>query len=78
MTVTPKVNEPIAVGVPEITPVLGARVKPPGKLPVASWKVYGPVPPMTTRFAEYPCPIVPPGTMVLKTGGPPIVCENTP
>ena len=34
VTIMPKEVEPTAVGVPEITPVLGARVKPGGKDPV--------------------------------------------
>lgn len=36
VTVTVKLAVPLAVGVPEITPVAGARVNPAGKLPAVT------------------------------------------
>ena len=38
------VNVPALVGVPDIAPVFAFRLKPPGKLPVATLQVIGAVP----------------------------------
>src|SRR5215813_7135751 len=44
-----KLDVPAAVGVPEITPVLAARVNPAGSVPLAIDQVYGGVPPLAAR-----------------------------
>jgi hypothetical protein len=46
-SLTPIVQEPVAVGVPVIAPVDVFNVKPGGSVPVATKKVYGGVPPVT-------------------------------
>lgn len=48
-----KLELPAALGVPEITPLLPARLRPPGSEPEATLHVYGGVPPEAWRFAEY-------------------------
>jgi hypothetical protein len=47
-----KLKVPFAVGVPEITPVLAARLSPAGRLPEVIDQVYGVVPPVATRDLE--------------------------
>ena len=60
VTVTVKFDVPLAVGVPEITPVAGARVKPVGKAPAVIDHVYPGVPPLASTVCEYAVPLVPP------------------
>jgi hypothetical protein len=48
---------PVAVGVPLIIPVLEAKVKPEGRLPVVTDHVYGLTPPETAKVTEYDVPI---------------------
>lgn len=43
----------VAVGVPEMTPVDGFSVRPPGRLPSVVDHVNGPAPPETDRVCEY-------------------------
>lgn len=46
LTVTVKVDVAAVVGVPEITPVAPAKVKPAGRVPTVTAQVYGEVPPV--------------------------------
>jgi hypothetical protein len=48
-TCTVKFDVPCAVGVPEITPVVGDIVKPAGREPEAMLHAYGVTPPVATR-----------------------------
>jgi hypothetical protein len=70
VTWTVTAEEPAAVGVPEITPVVASIVKPVGKVPVLSVKLNGSAPLLTTRAKLYGVPTVPerPDTGVLTTG----------
>jgi hypothetical protein len=73
-SVTEKVmDEPLtaAVGVPEMTPVAAARVKPVGRAPLVIRQVYGAVPPEAANVAAYVAPTVPFGNEVvlIDTGG---------
>ena len=52
VTFTVKDAAPLAVGVPEITPVLAFRTKPVGKLPPEIVKANGAVPPVVVRVCE--------------------------
>jgi hypothetical protein len=47
-----KLKVPLVVGVPEITPVLDARLSPAGRLPALIDQVYGVVPPVASRDLE--------------------------
>src|ERR1700690_3108902 len=58
VTVTPKVVEPAAVGVPLRTPALD-RAIPAGKFPLLRLQVYGVVPPAAWKVMEYATPTVP-------------------
>src|SRR5262249_5106226 len=46
-----KLLEPMAIGVPEITPVLASSVRPFGKVPVFTDQTYGPRPPVACNLA---------------------------
>jgi hypothetical protein len=59
VTVAVKAKVPLAVGVPEITPVPAARVSPAGRLPLVIDHVYAGVPPVARRLCEYVTPSVP-------------------
>ena len=50
-----------AVGVPEMTPVVAARLRPAGKLPELICHVYPGVPPIACKLVEYAVPEVPEG-----------------
>lgn len=52
---------PLAVGVPEIIPVLAARLRPAGRLPELIDQERGDVPPAAIRVLEYAVPSVPAG-----------------
>jgi hypothetical protein len=52
VTVTVKVDIPLAVGVPEIVPVVEASVSPAGRLPEVTDHVYCGVPPLACRVWE--------------------------
>ena len=56
-----------AVGVPEMTPVAAASVRPAGSVPLVSRHVYGAVPPDAARVAAYVEPMVPAGSDVVVT-----------
>lgn len=51
-TAAVKLKVPLAVGVPEIRPVLVARLRPAGRLPEVIDQVYGVVPPVARRDFE--------------------------
>jgi hypothetical protein len=51
-TVAVKLKVPLAEGVPEIRPVLAARLSPAGRLPEVIDHVYGVVPPVARRDLE--------------------------
>jgi hypothetical protein len=55
VTFAVNVNEPPAVGVPEIVPAVD-RVKPAGKAPELMVQLYGVVPPDATSAVEYAVP----------------------
>lgn len=59
-TVTVKLLVPVAVGVPEIRPVAGARLSPAGRPPLTD-QVYGVVPPLACTRFEYLVPLMPEG-----------------
>ena len=60
ITCTIKLDVPVAVGVPDITPVELLRVKPFGRVPVFD-HVYGSTPPVAVRVWLYAVPSVPEG-----------------
>jgi hypothetical protein len=51
-TETEKVDMPVAVGVPEMIPVVGPNESPGGRLPLKMLQVYGPAPPDAVKAAE--------------------------
>jgi hypothetical protein len=59
--VTVKVDEPCCLGVPETVPVVEFSVKPAGKVPDVTEKVYGVEPPDTESCPLYPTATVPVG-----------------
>ena len=52
LTVTVMGKLPFAVGVPEMRPVLAARLSPAGRLPEVIDQLYGAVPPVAARDFE--------------------------
>jgi hypothetical protein len=52
VTVAVKAKVPLAVGVPEMTPLPTARVKPVGRLPLVIDHVYAGVPPVACSVCE--------------------------
>jgi hypothetical protein len=52
LTCAVKLKLPVALGVPEIAPVVGLSVKPDGSEPLAKDHVYDGVPPLAVRVAE--------------------------
>ena len=52
LTVTLTVKLPLAVGVPETTPVVAPRLSPAGRLPPVIDQVNGAVPPLMCRVLE--------------------------
>jgi hypothetical protein len=69
-TWTVKVDVPVAVGVPEITPP-PLRLTPLGSVPEAKLHVRVPAPPLACRVTEYAAPTVPAvrGEVVVTVGG---------
>ena len=59
VTATLNDDDPIVIGVPVMAPVAASRLSPLGRLPVGIDHVYGAMPPVTARFAEYRSPVVP-------------------
>jgi hypothetical protein len=64
VTLAVKLNEPEAVGVPEIVPFV-AMFNPPGRTPELMLQVYGVVPPVAASVVEYAVPTCPEGTEVV-------------
>ena len=64
-------NDPDAVGVPLITPVVLFNVRPAGNIPVVIDQTYGIVPPIADIVTEYGEPASPPGNdaVVMETDG---------
>lgn len=58
VTVVVKLYVPVADGVPEIMPVVAARVSPAGRLPAVIDQVYDGVPPLAVIELEYAVPTV--------------------
>jgi hypothetical protein len=52
-TCTESEDCPVCVGVPEITPVEAARLRPRGSWPEANFQAYGLMPPWASKAAEY-------------------------
>ena len=52
VTVTVKLDVPLAVGVPEIKPDEGEMLSPAGRLPAVTDQLYGEVPPLACREFE--------------------------
>jgi hypothetical protein len=52
VTVAVKLVVPLPLGVPEIRPVLAARVSPAGRLPAVMDQLYGELPPLACREFE--------------------------
>ena len=63
---TAKLNEPDAVGVPEIVPVADS-VRPAGNAPELMVQLYVVVPPVAAKIVEYALPDCPEGTDVVVT-----------
>jgi hypothetical protein len=66
-TWTVKLDVPVAVGVPEMTPVVAFKVRPAGSAPAMMLQVYGGVPPMACKVWLYAVPLVPPASDVVVT-----------
>jgi hypothetical protein len=56
---------PAAVGTPEIIPVLAATVRPVGREPADTEKVYGAKPPVAAIEVWYARPTIPPGVVAV-------------
>jgi hypothetical protein len=64
VTVTVKVNEPAAVGVPLRTPA-EVSVTPAGSVPLETANVYGDCPPVAVIVVVYAMPMLAPGKLVV-------------
>jgi hypothetical protein len=71
VTVAVKFEVPFAVGVPEIMPVVAARVSPAGSVPAVIDQVYAGVPPLAVIGFEYAVPTAPEGSvaLIVNAGG---------
>jgi hypothetical protein len=58
LTVAVNVEDPLAVGIPEIVPEAGSRLRPPGSLPAVIAHLYPGVPPLARKACEYDAPPV--------------------
>ena len=65
VTVTVKEAVPLVVGVPEMTPVVGFKLSPVGKLPAEIMNVAGAVAPEVVRVCEYAVPTCPLASIVV-------------
>jgi hypothetical protein len=76
VTLTVKLDDPAAVGVPEIVPP--ARFSPAGSDPVTTDHVYGGDPPVALSACEYPTPTIPTGNeeVVIASVGALIAIDN--
>jgi hypothetical protein len=72
---TMKLAVPIKVGVPEMVPLLGDKVRPRGRLPLpsASVQMTASEPPVAISVALYDVPTVPRGSEVVVMVNPPLV-----
>ena len=71
-TVTVNENVPVAVGVPDRTPLVESTLKPGGSVPAdRNHVIYGGVPPVAAKVWLYDVPMVPAGNgvAVVITGG---------
>jgi len=77
LTIAPKAKTPLAVGVPEITPVAALRVRPPGRAPEDTDQVKAGVPPLADRELVYAVPTLPEASegLIVNAGGA-ITIEN--
>ena len=64
VTCTVKLNEPVAVGVPERVPLAAFSEMLAGRAPAVTAQVYGAVPPVAASVCEYELPATPPGSAV--------------
>jgi hypothetical protein len=60
---------PLKVGVPEMMPVLAARLSPVGSCPAAMLQMYGDVPPIAVRVKVYAVLTTPCGNVVVEIAG---------
>jgi hypothetical protein len=62
---------PVAVGVPEIIPVVAARLNPAGRVPAVIDQVYAGVPPVAVMGFEYAVPTLPDASvaLIVNVGG---------
>jgi hypothetical protein len=56
---------PLAVGLPEMTPVVAATVSPGGSCPAVMLQLYGALPPVAASVDVYAAPTVPCGSVVV-------------
>jgi len=61
VTCTVKLESPVAVGVPDISPVGPSRTRPSGRAPETTDHAYGVLPPVAANDWLYAAPIVPAG-----------------
>jgi hypothetical protein len=64
VALTVKVNVPVAVVVPDMTPP-ALRLSPTGSVPQETFHVYGTVPPVAARTVEYCVPVSPDGRVAV-------------
>ena len=69
VTFTVKLNVPMVVGVPEISPVAAFKVSPGGNEPFVIEKVYGGTPPIATAVDVYGKSAIPTGKGANKNNG---------
>src|SRR3954449_5657055 len=69
VTVRPKVAEPIVVGCPEMVPLMGSRLRPPGSAPDAIDHILAPAPPWVARICEYVVPMPASGSEAVVIAG---------
>lgn len=66
VTMAVKLNAPVAVGAPEMAPVVGAKARPGGSAPALTLQVYGAEPPVADSVVAYVCCAVAAGKEVVK------------
>lgn len=71
LTVAVKLDVPLAVGVPEMIPVVASRLRPAGRLPAVIDQMYAGVPPVADMGLEYAVFAVPAGSdaEIVNAGG---------
>ena len=73
VALTEKLNVPIVVGVPEMTPVVSFKLRPAGSVRLEIDQVIG-IEPVASSVWLYDCPTMPPGRAVVVTAG---ICVMT-